>query len=226
MGGVNFYSGIERSGEIKVIGESLQGRDLIAEHWGVYSGEQILVIGQTHGDECSGGVLVNAIRRNPPVSWGVWVIASINPDGAIVGERRNAGGIDLNRDGYDQRAPETKALLDFIRSVRPRYTIHLHSPFGWVGPWGKEGSKNLAAAIAANSGLRLNGWAGSGRGYLWEGGDAVFPGAESVLVEFPSLSSRESSAALNRGDGYVAEKKLIEQMADGVLAGLREFLGP
>lgn len=224
-GGVSFYAGRESAPRSEIIGYSVEGRPIVAEHWGSEEGEQILVVAQIHGDECGGGLLASFIRRDPPETWGLWLIASMNPDGNVNGTRRNASNVDLNRDGYSQTAPETRAFLGFVQKIKPSYTIHVHSPLNWVGPWGDKGAKDLAAAVSRQSGVALNGWAGDGLGYLWEGADAVEPGSNAVLVEFPAMSPKEGAASLNKGRGAVTSRASVEAMAEGVLRGLKEYLG-
>ena len=224
-GGVSFFKGREGANEIKTIGKSEEGLEILAEHWGSRQGEQVLVVAQIHGDECAGGLLAQAIRSGPPETWGLWMIATLNPDGNNLGERRNANNVDLNRDGYSQSASETKALLGFVQEIRPSFIIHVHSPLNWVGPWGDKTAREMAEAISRKSGLKLNGWAGDDLGYLWEGADIVMPGANSVLVEFPAVSNLEATASLRNGRGSVSSVNDVKVMAEGVLEGLKEILG-
>ncbi len=96
---------------------------------------QLVVIGQLHGNEPGG-----RIGGGPPVAdgripdgVGLWLITSVNPDGARAGTRVNARGVDLNRNFPDDwrsagrrtdqwsgpRAasePETRAVVRFLRS--------------------------------------------------------------------------------------------------------------
>lgn len=224
-GGVSFFKGREKANEIKTIGKSEKGLEILAEHWGSRQGEQIVIVTQVHGDECAGGLLAQAVRSNPPATWGLWMIATLNPDGNNLGVRRNANNVDLNRDGYSQSSSETRAFLGFVQEIRPTFIIHVHSPLNWVGPWGDKTAREMAEAISRRSGLKLNGWAGDDLGYLWEGADIVMPGANSVLVEFPAVSNQEATASLRNGRGAVASVKDVKIMADGVLEGIKEMLG-
>ena len=49
---------------------------------------------------------------------------------AIVGQRANAQGLDLNRDYIKAEAPETRAALDFLRTWDPDVMIDLHTTDG------------------------------------------------------------------------------------------------
>ena len=73
----------------------------------------------------------------------LWVIPSYNPDGLARGTRENAQGVDLNRnfphrwadlDGtYESGSgpasePETRAVMRFLRDVRPARVLSFHQP--------------------------------------------------------------------------------------------------
>lgn len=183
------------------IGRSQQGRPIWAEHWGSASGAQLLVVGQVHGNECSPAWLVQEIRSSPPEDFGVWLIPTLNPDGLASHRRRNASDIDINRDGRRQRAPETRALIEFTRTVRPVLTIHLHSPLQWVGWHRSELARHLADSISDAAGWGTYYTAGSidssTYGFLWEGqGDAV-TGHAAVLIELPAISRLEATNYVN-----------------------------
>jgi len=49
---------------------------------------------------------------------------------AVVGQRPNAQGLDLNRDYIKAEAPETRAALDFLRAWDPDVLIDLHTTDG------------------------------------------------------------------------------------------------
>ena len=76
------------------------------------------------------------------------VFVGYNPDGFARGSRKNARGVDLNRNyprdwkdldgGYESgpRAmsePETRAMRTFLREVSPRTTLVFHQPLYGVG---------------------------------------------------------------------------------------------
>jgi hypothetical protein len=54
-----------------------------------------------------------------------------NPDGRVLGTRRNAAGFDLNRDFISQTQPETKATVELLTEWNPMVTLDLH---GFVSP--------------------------------------------------------------------------------------------
>lgn len=210
----------------RAIGETFEGRTIWAEHWGSFDGPQVLVLAQVHGDECSGAFVAQEIRTRPPVSWGVWLVASMNPDGFVRFSRRNAKNVDLNRDGVAKTQPETRAVLAFTREIRPVLSVHLHTPLAWIGSHNGGVAASVADVIAEKTGLEGNRRAGGGRGFLWEGQAEVLPGHPSVLVELPAATRHEASAVFERGDGRLASVEEVRSMAVGVRDSLTAVFGP
>jgi protein MpaA len=177
------------------LGTSVQGRTIWAEHWGARTGAQLLVIGQVHGNECSPALVLDELRRNPPRTYGMWIIPTLNPDGLAAHSRRNANRVDLNRDGFRRQARETRLLLEFTAKIRPTLSIHLHSPNGWVGYHNGAYAIDVCRAIAQRSGWDCRG-AGKARdtgdAFLWQGQAEALPGHQSVLIELPRISPRET----------------------------------
>jgi len=111
-----------------------------------------LVVGSIHGDETAGQKVVRILRRRYRGLGGValWTVRTVNPDGVAAGTRRNADGVDLNRNfpyrwrggvpgssGYypgprPGSEPETRAVMRLIRKIRPRVTIFYHQPWDRV----------------------------------------------------------------------------------------------
>lgn len=54
-----------------------------------------------------------------------------NPDGRVLGTRRNANGFDINRDMITQSQPEARATVELITEWNPMVTLDLH---GFVNP--------------------------------------------------------------------------------------------
>lgn len=93
----------------------------------------VLLIGQQHGDEPGGaeallalardaaeGRLTDVLRRVDLV-----IVPRLNPDGASVGQRGNAEGIDIDRDHLLLQTPEVQALAGLIRERDPAVVIDL-----------------------------------------------------------------------------------------------------
>ncbi len=54
-----------------------------------------------------------------------------NPDGRVLGTRRNANDFDINRDFITQSQPETRATVEILTEWNPMITLDLH---GFVNP--------------------------------------------------------------------------------------------
>jgi protein MpaA len=162
-----------------VIGHSVEGRPIDAVHVGG-NGPVVLVVGCIHGNECAALPVVRALEHARPRGEDLWVIPEGDPDGAAHDERLNAHGVDLNRnfpkgwrpgarDGYypGPRAlsePESRALLGFIRRLRPAITVWFHQPQTVVRAWGR--SRAAARRYARAVGMRY-------RGEVWPTGAAT-----------------------------------------------------
>ena len=138
-------------------GLSVEGRPLRVRVAGD-GPRQVLWIGGIHGDEREGSVstaaLPHAFLANARLAGRVrlWVVEDVNPDGSARRTRRNARGVDLNRNypatNYRPSAengpsplsePEALALHDLVREIRPDLVIVAHSARGrnfinWDGP--------------------------------------------------------------------------------------------
>jgi hypothetical protein len=134
----------------EVIGQSAEGRNLNLLRWG--KGRQtVLLWSQMHGDEPTATValldILSFLVSHPEDSWGktlgdqlqLLFLPMLNPDGAERTRRRNAQGIDINRDALALTAPESRAL----KSVRDRYrpdigfNLHNQNPRTSVGNTGR-----------------------------------------------------------------------------------------
>ncbi|NNC70560.1 MAG: zinc carboxypeptidase [Flavobacteriaceae bacterium] len=99
----------------------------------------VLIWSQMHGNESTGTKalfdLINffddpkeyaPLRDQILENCQITMIPMLNPDGAEAYTRENASDIDLNRDVIDQKAPETKLLLQLLKNVNPEYCFNLH----------------------------------------------------------------------------------------------------
>lgn len=141
----------------------------------------LLVMASMHGDECESTVVLSeALRSVREEALATPVILNVNPDGTVLGTRANARGVDLNRNwptanwspdpvlykahGEAVRdielspgeaaasEPETRALLQLVRELRPAAIVSLHAPLGCVEDPAR---KPLAQWIAHEVGLPL-----------------------------------------------------------------------
>lgn len=189
-----------------LFGTSVKGRALHALRLGTMSSERrVLVVGSIHGDELAGHRVIRELRRDLDRTTGLdlWTVRSINPDGAARGTRRNARGVDLNRNfshrwsgeepaysGYYAgprpfSEPEARALRDLIRRVKPDLTIHFHQPWGQVlapcsGPAPLERLYSRVSGIPLK---RCRGESIGGTATKWQ--EHAFPDTSAFVVEFP-----------------------------------------
>ena len=117
--------------QVEEVGRSVEGRSLQAVHLG--SGPlKVLLWSQMHGDEPTAttallGLLeyVRLHREHPRVTrllsaLTLHVLPLLNPDGAERFQRRNAQGIDINRDALALQTPEGRTL----KALRDRLEPH------------------------------------------------------------------------------------------------------
>jgi protein MpaA len=130
--------------ERRVIGHSVQGREIVAWHLGEPGTRTYVLISTMHGNEGATRFILQALRDGPAFDGiNVWVLPTYNPDGLAAGTRRNAHGVDLNRnfpyrwrdlDGNYESGPrpgsepETRAVMAWLREVNPRRVLSFHQP--------------------------------------------------------------------------------------------------
>jgi hypothetical protein len=107
----------------------------------------LLVIGTIHGDEPDGTRVIDELESTgAPADTNIWLIRDGNPDGADLATRRNANGVDLNRNfpikwvASDPEArtysgpspasePETLALMNAVETIKPTRVVVFHQPY-------------------------------------------------------------------------------------------------
>ncbi len=149
------YSSRTRCHTVSTIGYSANGRAINAYSFG--SGETMLFIGATHGNERSGGYLMDrfiedleANARKIPAGRRVMVVPRVSPDAFAANTRRNARNVDLNRNfptndwkpdvtmpggqlvvggggSAPLSEPESKAIASYTLSLRPRLVLTYHA---------------------------------------------------------------------------------------------------
>ena len=127
----------------EVIGHSVEGRPITVTRVGDPAAQRkVLVVGEVHGNEPAGRVVVEALHKaTPPAGSQLLLIEDLNPDGFAHDMRANAHGVDLNRNSPERWAgagakpwsePETRAIRSLILRERPALTIYYHQPYGLV----------------------------------------------------------------------------------------------
>jgi len=201
--------------EKRIIGKSVEGRDIEAYHRGTKGGTVVLVIGVIHGDEEAGLGIVDVLRSAEiPTGVDLWLVPNMNPDGVARDTRKNANGVDLNRNfpykwgkigkpSYWQYAgtssasePETQALVKFIREIKPDLGIWYHQDLNIISP-GTGIDGKLRTRYSQLSGIplkRITGGTYTGVAATWQ--RSTLANAYAFVVELgPTLSSAQ--AALN-----------------------------
>ena len=136
--------------KVEQVGASIEGRSINM----VTAGEgtfRVLLWSQMHGDEPTATSALfdifeylrrhrsEAVAERILSNLTLYVVPMLNPDGAERFQRRNAQGIDINRDALRLQSPEGR----FLKSVRDRlkpsvgYNLHNHDPnvtAGKAGP--------------------------------------------------------------------------------------------
>ena len=134
-----------------VIGRSVQGRPLVAYHLGEPGRPgvpKVVLISVMHGNEGAPRQILKALVGGPEViGVDLWVLPTYNPDGLAAGTRKNAHGVDLNRnfpygwvdlDGSYESGPkaasepETRAVMAWLRTVKPQRILSFHQPLNGV----------------------------------------------------------------------------------------------
>lgn len=139
----------------KVEGQSAEGREI--RHLTFGSGPiKVLLWSQMHGNESTASMaLVDIVRffhEQPDhplakrIASGatIHLIPMLNPDGAERFRRRNAQGIDVNRDARRLQTPEGKLLKRVSDELKPDFGFNLHDQ----SPGTRVGRTNRGAAIA------------------------------------------------------------------------------
>lgn len=124
---------------VKEVGQSFENRAIRMATIG--SGQtNILLWTQMHGNEPTHTVVVldllsalvaeqssSAAIDNLLATCTLHFVPMLNPDGAAKGIRKNAQGIDINRDAVDLATPEGRVLHQLVVDLKPRFAFNLHN---------------------------------------------------------------------------------------------------
>jgi protein MpaA len=200
-----------------LVGRSVEGRSITAVQIGDPAGTRVtLVVGVIHGDERGGLRIVRALNQQagalPEGLAGtqLWVIETVNPDGQKAHTRKNAHGVDLNRNfpyrwrgdvphssGYypgprPASEPETRATMAFIGRIQPDLSIHYHQPWGAV--LACRGRPEVAARYAKLAGMPTSCRGRGLRGTVISWETHAHPGSAAFVVEMPAGKIRAGTA--------------------------------
>ncbi len=155
------------------VGASLEGRGISMVTIG-HGPTRVLLWSQMHGDEPTATAALFDVfeyfrlhARDQAVerilsTLTLYVVPMLNPDGAERFQRRNAQGIDINRDALRLQTPEGRVLKSLRDRFQPRVGFNLHNQ-GWrtsVGDPPKPASISLLAvaydkSVSENAGRKL-----------------------------------------------------------------------
>ena len=140
------------------IGRSAEGRPLRHVSWGE-GDTRVLLWSQMHGDESTASMaiadlfrflgehpdhpIVQRLRQGTTLHF----LPVMNPDGAARFQRRNAQGIDVNRDARALASPEARALHDLRERLKPAFGFNLHDQN--VGTRAGDSDQGTAIALLA-----------------------------------------------------------------------------
>lgn len=209
----------QEANDRRVIATSVEGRPIVARHYGAVDAPvQLVVMGQMHGNEPGGRSVVADIAAGPiPDGVGVWLLASVNPDGHRRGTRANAHGVDLNRnfpEKWDRSSrrgiywsgaraasePETRGVMRFLAAVRPAAVLSFHQSYDLVDishPRSRAAGRQLARWMGEQA--AVVGCAGPCHGTMTQWVDRVL---ETVAITV-ELDDRVSAAEARRAAGAV-----------------------
>jgi protein MpaA len=210
----------------EMVGHSVGGKPIVATRYGDATSNRVgLVVGVIHGDEPAGVRVVRSLRRIAPAVEGaqLWVIRTVNPDGLRAHTRKNANGVDLNRNfpyrwqggvppssGYypgpgPVSEPETRAVMNFVQQIKPALSIWYHQPWGAV--LACHGRPATAAQYAKLVGMGTSCQGSNDRGTAIKWENHVIPGSAAFVVEMPPghisgrSAARQAHAALTVVEG-------------------------
>jgi len=207
--------------EKRVIGTSVMGKPIEAVRLGTKGGVVVVVVGVIHGNEAAGLLITDRLQESVvPKGIDLWIVPTMNPDGTALDQRGNANRVDLNRNfpynwakmgkpGYWQFAgkskasePETKAVVAFMREIKPELGIWYHQDLNIISPGtGLEGT--MRSTYSRLTGIpikRITGGTYTGVAATWQR-HSVKDGMAFVVELGKTLSTSEakihSNAVLN-----------------------------
>jgi Zinc carboxypeptidase len=135
----NYLEQLKKLGiKIDQAGFSNQNREIYQMEWGA-GRTKVFLWSQMHGDEPTAtSALIDMfsfLQKNRDKDWvkrmhdtlTIRAVPMLNPDGADAYQRRNAQGIDINRDALDLQTPEARLLKRLRDEWSPEIGFNLHN---------------------------------------------------------------------------------------------------
>jgi len=147
--------------EVAEAGRSVQGRSILTVRYG-NGPVRVLLWSQMHGDESSATMALadliaflaaepsHPLARRLHDELTIVMIPMLNPDGARLFQRRNAFGVDVNRDARRLATPEGRILKQVRDDFAPDFGFNLHdqNPHTQAGRGGERAAFALLAPAA------------------------------------------------------------------------------
>ncbi|HEX7118083.1 MAG TPA: serine hydrolase [Longimicrobiales bacterium] len=123
--------------EREEVGRSVEGRPIYAVRYG-HGPTRVMLWSQMHGDESTATMALadlfrylteaadEPLPRRLAERLTIVFVPMLNPDGAERFQRRNAYGIDVNRDARRLATPEARTLKSLQERFRPDFGFNLH----------------------------------------------------------------------------------------------------
>ncbi|MBX0331617.1 peptidase M14 [Pontibacter sp. HSC-14F20] len=124
--------------DVQVAGHSVQGRSIYLIKVGTGK-TKVLLWSQMHGDEPTATMALfdllrffntsdelEPARKHMFEHLTLYLVPMLNPDGAELFNRRNAFGIDMNRDALRLQSPESELLKHLRDQLEPAFGFNLH----------------------------------------------------------------------------------------------------
>jgi hypothetical protein len=208
-----------------VIGQSVQGRDIVAIVIGNGS-KNAIIDGSMHGNEKTGTfaclriaeLLIQYYRSDPYwqtklTQYKVIIVPVVNPDGFVSNTRNNANGVDLNRQfppTANTSEPEAWALRNLMGNYAPTLYVNMHEgwsyyPLTMIYGYYLSGSNRTITVNAlqkANQtfvGLKHYGWFTDDSSYIWVGKVDIIGyggGEPGMASDYASYAYNASSTIL------------------------------
>lgn len=144
---------------IEVVGYSFEGRSLNLVKVGSGT-RKVFIWSQMHGDEATATMSIvdllhfidsddelNFKRHRILKDCTLYILPMVNPDGSEIFTRRNAQGIDINRDFHRQQTPEGRILRSLHDQIQPHFGFNMHDQsIQWSA--GKSGKPATISVLA------------------------------------------------------------------------------
>jgi murein peptide amidase A len=189
-----------------VIGHSVEHRPILAYRLGERGPgiPTVLIVSTMHGNERQIQQIPEALRDGPRIHGvDLWVVPVMNPDGLRADTRQNAHGVDLNRNfpthwvhttghyGSGPRPasePETRAMMRFVKRIRPDRVISFHQPLTGVDLDSRRPGFSRRVSRALHLPVSHVTCGGVCGGTMTQWFEARFPGT-AITVEYPAHPS-------------------------------------